>query len=230
VGRNLGELAGLDVANAPIVADPVSVISGADAVIDFTSPAVSVDLAGLCAQARIVHVVGTTGLDAIGDHAIRAAARHATIIRSGNMSLGVNLLAGLVEIAAKALGSDFDAEILEMHHRFKVDAPSGTALLLAEAVARARGASLEELRMAPYNGLTGARPSSAIGFASVRGGSIVGDHTVILAGDGERLELTHRAEDRSVFARGAVAAAIWGQGKGPGHFDMQDVLGLRMSR
>jgi 4-hydroxy-tetrahydrodipicolinate reductase len=195
--------------------------------IDFSRPQASLSLADLAAQARIVHVIGTTGFADADETRIKAAARHATIIKSGNMSLGVNLLAGLVEMAARALGSAFDIEILEMHHRMKDDAPSGTALLLGQAAARGREAKLSDLRLKPYDGITGPRPPGPIGFASLRGGKVVGDHTVILAGDGERLELIHRAEDRSIFAKGALKAALWGQGKGPGLFDMQDVLGLR---
>jgi 4-hydroxy-tetrahydrodipicolinate reductase len=139
----------------------------------------------------------------------------------------VNLLAGLLERAVRALGPAFDIEILEMHHRNKADAPSGTALLLGQAAARGRNEKLSDLRLKPHDGITGPRAPGPIGFASLRGGSVVGDHTVVLAGDGERIELTHRAEDRAIFAKGALKAAQWGQGKGPGLFDMQDVLGLR---
>ena len=147
-------------------------------------------------------------------------------MQSGNFSLGVNLLAALAKRAAETLGPAFDIEIVEMHHRHKVDAPSGTALLLGKAAAEGRGATLDDLRLPAREGHTGARPEGKIGFAALRGGSVVGDHTVILAADHERIELTHKAESRGIFARGAVQAAIWGQGKGPGLFSMQDVLGL----
>ena len=226
-GKDLGQIAGMHDVGARLEADPLSVLAKCDAVIDFTRPQVSLALADLSAQARIVHVIGTTGFAEADETRIKAAARHATIIKSGNMSLGVNLLAGLVELAAHALGPAFDIEILEMHHRMKADAPSGTALLLGQAAARGRDGKLGDLRLKPYDGITGPRPPGPIGFASLRGGSVVGDHTVVLAGDGERIELTHRAEDRAIFAKGALKAASWGQGKGPGLFDMQDVLGLR---
>ena len=226
-GQDLGRIAGIDDLGARLESDPLSVIAKAGALIDFSRPQASLALADLAAQARIVHVIGTTGFAEADETRIKAAARHATIIKSGNMSLGVNLLAGLVELAAKALGPAFDVEILEMHHRMKADAPSGTALLLGQAAARGHGAKLSELRLKPNDGITGPRAPGPIGFASLRGGSVVGDHTVFLAGDGERIELTHRAEDRAIFAKGALKAALWGQGKGPGLFDMQDVLGLR---
>ena len=173
-----------------------------------------------------MHVIGTTGFTAEDGAKIEAAARHAPIVKSGNMSLGVNLLAALVEEAARALGEDFDIEIMEMHHKHKVDAPSGTALLLGQAAAEGRKIALRENSIRSRDGHTGERPSGAIGFAALRGGSVVGDHTVIFAGAGERLELTHRAQDRQIFARGAIAAALWAQGREPGLFSMRDVLGL----
>lgn len=226
-GQDLGSIAGIAAVGAKLESDPLAALAKADALIDFTRPQASLALADLAAQARIVHVIGTTGFAEADETKIKAAARHATIIKSGNMSLGVNLLAGLVELGARALGAAFDIEIVEMHHRMKADSPSGTALLLGQAAARARNEKLSELRLKPHDGLTGPRAPGPIGFASIRGGSVVGDHTVIFAGDGERIELTHRAEDRSIFAHGALKAALWGQGKGPGLFDMQDVLGLR---
>lgn len=226
-GKDLGTLAGIDALGARIEADPLPVLAKADALIDFTRPQATLALVDLAAQARIVHVIGTTGFAEADETHIKAAARHATIVKSGNMSLGVNLLAGLVELAAHALGQSFDIEILEMHHRHKVDAPSGTALLLGQAAAHGRDKKLSELKLKPNDGITGPRQPGRIGFASLRGGSVVGDHTVFLNGDGERIELTHRAEDRAIFAKGALRAALWGQGKGPGLFDMQDVLGLR---
>ncbi len=227
LGADLGTIIGSEPIGAVVTSDPLTAIAAADALIDFTTPAASLDLADLSAQARIVHVMGTTGLDEAAGKRIAAAARHATIIKSGNFSLGVNLLAGLVELAAQKLGPEYDVEILEMHHNLKRDAPSGTALLLGEAAAAGRNRRLADLRTKPHDGIDGPRAGGTIGFASLRGGTVVGEHTVILASAGERLEFSHKAEDRSIFARGALRAAIWGQGKGPGLFDMKDVLGLR---
>jgi 4-hydroxy-tetrahydrodipicolinate reductase len=205
--------------------DPLPLLANAQALIDFTNPKVSVELAALSAQARIVHVIGTTGCSADDDAKIRASARHAVVVKSENMSLGVTLLAALVERAAKAL-PDYDIEIVEMHHRLKVDAPSGTALLLGQAAARGRDVALSDKSVRARDGITGVRNDGAIGFASLRGGTVVGEHEVILAGPQERIVLSHVAEDRAIFARGAVAAAIWGQGKKPGLYAMADVLGL----
>ena len=224
VGRDAGEGAGLKPLGVAITSDPLPVLAHAQALIDFTIPRVSVELAALSAQARIVHVIGTTGCSDEQDAKIRAAARHAVIVKSGNFSLGVNLLAKLVREAAKALPG-YDVEILEMHHRNKVDAPSGTALMLGEAAASARGISLKEHSERGRDGQTGARKDGAIGFAALRGGSVVGEHQVILAGPQERIVLTHIAQDRAMFAPGAVAAAKWGQGKKPGLYAMADVLG-----
>ena len=193
--------------------------------LDFTTPGASVALAELAAQTRIVHVIGTTGLSSDDEARITAAARHARIVKSGNMSLGINLLAALVRQAARALGEDFDIEVLEMHHRHKVDAPSGTALLLGQAAAEGR--SIDPKRsIRSRDGHTGPRPSGDIGFASLRGGSVVGDHSVILAGPDERLELSHTAQSRDIFARGALKAAQWAFDKKPGFYSMADVLGL----
>ena len=226
LGQDPGQLAGCPASSLRIVADPLPLLPGADAIVDFSSPAASVALAALAAQARIVDVIGTTGLSDDDLDKIAAAARHAPIVRSGNMSVGVNLLAALTRRAALALGEDFDIEIVEMHHRMKVDAPSGTALLLGEAAAAGREVSLRDQSVRGRDGLTGARNDGAIGFASLRGGTVVGDHTVTLAGPFERIELTHRAEDRMIFAKGALQAARWGQGKKPGLYAMSDVLGL----
>lgn len=227
LGTDLGSLVGMEAIGAVIGGDPLPAIAAADALIDFTTPSVSLALADLSAQARIVHVMGTTGFDESAGKRLAAAARHATIIKSGNFSLGVNLLAGLVELATKKLGPEFDIEILEMHHAMKRDSPSGTALLLGEAAAHGRGGKLADLRSKPHDGIEGPRPRGTIGFASLRGGTVVGDHAVVLAGEGERIELSHKAWDRAIFANGALRAALWGQGKGPGLFDMRDVLGLR---
>ncbi|MBX3577740.1 MAG: 4-hydroxy-tetrahydrodipicolinate reductase [Rhizobiaceae bacterium] len=227
LGRDAGELAGVGKLSVTITDDPLPAFAKADGVLDFTQPAATVQFAGYAAQARIVHVIGTTGCSAEDDAAIAAAARHATIVKSGNMSLGVNLLAALVEQAARALDpADFDVEILEMHHRMKVDAPSGTALLLGEAAAKGRGIALADSSVRSRDGHTGARAAGTIGFATLRGGSVVGEHAVILAGTGERIALSHHAEDRGIFARGAVKAALWGRGRKPGLYSMKDVLGL----
>jgi 4-hydroxy-tetrahydrodipicolinate reductase len=226
IGQDAGELAGVGRLNTPIISDAIELFTRADAVIDFTSPKATVDFAGLAANARIVHIIGTTGFDDAHEAAIKAAARHATIIKAGNMSLGVNLLAAVTKRIAAALDEDFDIEIVEMHHRRKVDAPSGTALMLGAAAAAGRNADLKEKSVRSRDGQTGERKRGDIGFATLRGGDVVGDHTVIFAADGERIELTHRASDRSIFARGAVKAALWGRGKPPGLYAMTDVLGL----
>jgi 4-hydroxy-tetrahydrodipicolinate reductase len=226
IGRDAGTLAGLPPLGVPVSDDALKAMVDADGILDFTAPAATVEFAALAAQARIVHVIGTTGLSADDLRKIDAAARHAVVVRSGNMSLGVNLLAALVERAAASLGPDWDIEILEMHHRMKVDAPSGTALLLGESAARGRKTALAERSVRSRDGHTGARREGDIGFATLRGGSVVGDHSVIFAGISERLEFTHRAEDRAIFARGAIRAALWGRDKKPGHYAMADVLGL----
>ncbi|RUZ89833.1 4-hydroxy-tetrahydrodipicolinate reductase [Mesorhizobium sp. M7A.F.Ca.US.003.02.2.1] len=227
LGKDAGELAGIGIINVPISDDPLPVFAKADGVLDFTTPASTVEFAGYAAQARIVHVIGTTGCSTDDNARIAAAARHATIVKSGNMSLGVNLLAVLVEQAARALDADdFDIEILEMHHKHKVDAPSGTALLLGEAAAAGRGIELSGSDVRVRDGHTGVRKTGSIGFATLRGGSVVGDHSVMLAGTGERITLSHHAEDRAIFARGAVKAALWARGKKPGLYSMRDVLGL----
>jgi 4-hydroxy-tetrahydrodipicolinate reductase len=226
VGADMGELAGLGALGATITDDPIDLFTRIDGIIDFTVPQATVALAELSAQARVVHVIGTTGIDEAGEAKIKAASRHARIIKSGNMSLGVNLLAVMVKKVAAALGEDFDIEVLEMHHKHKIDAPSGTALLLGEAAAQGRGIDLKSRSVRSRDGHTGARPVGDIGFATLRGGSVVGDHTVMFAGPAERIELTHKAESRDIFARGAVRAALWGFDKKPGLYSMIDVLGL----
>jgi 4-hydroxy-tetrahydrodipicolinate reductase len=219
-------LAGLPANGIAVTADALPVFAKADGVLDFTVPAATIAFAELAAQARIVHVIGTTGFDDRQEQRIKAAARHAIIVKSGNMSLGVNLLAALVERAARAV-PDYDVEVLEMHHRNKVDAPSGTALLLGDAAAKARGVALEKNWVKSRDGHNlGPREDGSIGFATLRGGTVVGEHSVILAGSGERITLSHTAEDRSIFAHGALTAARWGHGKKPGLYAMADVLGL----
>ena len=226
IGRDIGELAGLGQLGPKISDNAAVVIAASDAILDFTSPRATAMFAGLAAKAGIVHVIGTTGFDAASEAAIKSAAAKAVIIKAGNMSLGVNLLAALTRKVAAALGEDYDIEIVEMHHRAKVDAPSGTALMLGEAAAAGRNIKLNDRSVRVRDGHTGVRNAGDIGFATLRGGSVVGDHTVIFAGDGERIELTHRAADRSIFARGAVKAAMWGKGRAPGLYSMADVLGI----
>lgn len=225
-GADIGTLTGEAPTGVVIAHDPLPLVLEASAIIDFTTPASSVALAALAAQARIAHICGTTGMGEGDLDRLRAAARHAPIVCSGNMSLGVTLLSKLVEEAARALGDHFDLEIVEMHHRHKVDAPSGTALLLGEAAARGRDQPLSCLRTPAREGHTGPRKGGSIGFAALRGGTVVGEHSVILAGPSERITLSHSAEDRGVFAEGALAAALWAQGKRPGLYTMRDVLGL----
>jgi 4-hydroxy-tetrahydrodipicolinate reductase len=226
IGRDAGELAGVGANGVAITADPLPVFAKAAGVLDFTSPEATIGFAELAAQARIVHVIGTTGLRPEDEDKIRAAARHAPIVKSGNMSVGVNLLAQLVRQAAKALDESFDIEVIEMHHRSKVDAPSGTALLLGQAAAEGRGIDLGTHSVRGRDGITGARKRGDVGFAALRGGSVIGEHSVVFAGDGETIELTHKAGDRALFARGAVRAALWGREKKPGLYSMADVLGF----
>lgn len=226
IGRDLGECLGGAVNGVPVTDDPVEAFAKAQAVLDFTSPAATVGFAALAAQARAVHVIGTTGLEPTDLEKISAAARHAVIVRAGNMSLGVNLLVRLTQKIAAALDEDWDVEVVEAHHRMKVDAPSGTALMLGRAAAEGRGVALDEAKVSGRDGITGARVRGTIGFSAIRGGDIVGEHDVIFAADGERVILRHVATDRAIFARGALRAALWGQGKKPGEYDMMDVLGL----
>lgn len=226
IGQDAGLIAGLGAQGVAVGTDALEAFVKAEIVLDFTAPAASVRFAGLAAQARVVHVCGTTGMSEADGEALKAAARHATIIRSGNFSLGVNMLAALVRKAAAALDQGWDIEITEMHHRMKVDAPSGTALLLGEAAAEGRGVSLANAAVRVRDGHTGRRAEGTIGFQALRGGTVIGDHTVILAGNGERLELRHVAEDRGLFAQGAVKAGLWGIGRKPGLYTMDDVLGL----
>lgn len=227
LGRDAGELAGLGECGVPVTDDAEAAFAAASGVLDFTAPAVSVGFAAMAADAGIVHIIGTTGCTPDQDRQIAEIAQRGTIVKSGNMSLGVNLLGVLVEQAARALdAADWDVEVLEMHHKHKVDAPSGTAYLLGQAAARGRDIDLGAQSVRVRDGQTGPRPSGTIGFATLRGGSVVGEHSVILAGEGESIELTHRALDRSIFARGAVKAALWARGRPPGLYSMLDVLGL----
>ena len=202
-----------------------------DVIIDFSTPEASVDLAKACAErGGPALVIGSTGLSPEQDAELEAAAEKIAIVRSGNFSLGLNILIGLVEHAAQRLdGRDWDIEVLETHHRRKVDAPSGTALMLGEAAANGRGRDLEDLKTAPYDGITGPREQGKIGFASLRAGGVIGEHTVLFGSEDELLTLSHSAIDRSLFAKGAVAAAAWVRNRRPGLYDMQDVLGFRQA-
>ena len=227
IGRDLSEALGGAPTGLTVSDDPLEPFAGAQAVLDFTSPAASLDYAALCAQTRAVHVIGTTGFTDEQLAALEPASRHAVIVQAGNMSLGVNLLTALTRKVAAALGEDFDIEIVEMHHRHKVDAPSGTALMLGQAAAEGRGVDLTASAERGRDGLTGARAPGAIGFAALRGGDVVGEHDVIFAAPGERIVLRHLATDRAIFARGALRAALWGRGQKPGRYDMADVLGMK---
>ena len=226
IGRDVGEAMGGDALGITVTDDPLEAFARAQAVVDFTTPAATVEFAALAAQARAVHVIGTTGLEAEHLAKIEAASRHAVIVRAGNMSLGVNLLVRLTQKIAAALDDDWDVEIVEAHHRMKVDAPSGTALMLGAAAAAGRGVSLDDSMVSGRDGITGARERGTIGFSAIRGGDVVGEHDVIFASAGERVVLRHLATDRGIFAKGALRAAVWGQGRKPGHYDMMDVLGI----
>jgi 4-hydroxy-tetrahydrodipicolinate reductase len=226
IGRDAGELAGLGKNGVAVAADVAPLLAHADGLLDFTIPAATLALAELSAKQGLVHVIGTTGLSGENERLIAQAGKRAVIVKSGNFSMGVNLLEALVKRVAKTLGEDFDVEVLEMHHNKKIDAPSGTALMLGRAAALGRGVDLVARSVRGRDGHTGARGVGDIGFASLRGGSVVGDHTVIFAGPAERIELAHKAEDRMIFARGAVRAALWARGKKPGLYSMADVLGL----
>lgn len=209
-----------------VCSNPLALAHACDVVVDFTSPAALAANLDAAIEARTPIVVGTTGLAPEHHRAIDAAARDVAVLQAANTSLGVNLLAALVEQAAARLGDDWDIEIVEMHHRHKVDAPSGTALMLGEAAAKGRGIDLARRSVRGRDGITGARKAGDIGFAALRGGSVAGDHLVVLAADGERIELGHRAETREIFARGAVRAAAWLAGKVPGRYSMRDALGV----
>jgi 4-hydroxy-tetrahydrodipicolinate reductase len=226
MGWDAGTLAGLGENHVKLTGDPDKIIGEVDGIVDFTIPQATVGYADLAAKARKVHIIGTTGTSAEDDEKIAEAAKRAVIVKSGNMSLGVNLLAALTRRTARTLDQSFDIEILEMHHNQKIDAPSGTALMLGHAAAEGRGIELDKRSVKSREGHTGARKTGDIGFAALRGGTVVGEHTVIFAGAAERIELTHRSEDRMIFARGALHAALWARNQKPGLYSMADVLGL----
>ncbi len=227
LGQDPALAAGLPASGLHVLEDPAALFATADAVIDFSAPAAIAGHAALAAQAKTAYIVGITGLEENHFDTLRKAARHCCVVQSFNMSLGVNLLAGLVRQVAASLGNDWDIEIVEMHHRMKVDAPSGTAIMFGEAAAEGRGVALAEMKQSGRDGITGARQAGHIGFAALRGGNVAGEHTVIFAAENERLELSHKATDRSIFARGAVRCALWSRGKAPGLYHMPDVLGLK---
>ena len=226
IGRDSGELAGLGANGIAVATDAAPLLAGADGLIDFTIPAATVAFAELTARLGRVHIVGTTGLSGENEKLVAEAAKKAVIVKSGNFSMGVNLIAALTKRVAKTLDEGFDIEIFEMHHNKKIDAPSGTALMFGRAAAEGRGVDLATHSARGRDGETGARKPGDIGFASLRGGTVVGEHSVIFAGPAERIELVHRAEDRMIFARGAVRAALWAKDKKPGLYSMADVLGL----
>src|SRR5471032_1808151 len=227
LGKDAGVLAGLPENGVKLSADLWSLSANADAILDFTVPGATIANVAIAAERGLVHIIGTTGLSDSDDAVIKSVTRSAIVVKSGNMSLGVNLLAALVKRVAQALDEGFDIEILEMHHRAKIYAPSGMALMLGQAAAAGRKVALDEHSARGRDGITGARRSGDIGFASLRGGSVTGDHSVIFAGPMERIELTHRAEDRTMFAQGAVKAALWARNQKPGFYSMADVLGLK---
>ncbi|MEH2511488.1 4-hydroxy-tetrahydrodipicolinate reductase [Nitrobacteraceae bacterium AZCC 1564] len=226
LGQDAGVLAGLPANGVELSCDLWSLSKDADGILDFTVPAATIANVAIAAQRGLVHVIGTTGLSASDNAVIRSVTSQAVVVQSGNMSLGVNLLAALVKQVAKSLDEDFDIEIVEMHHKAKIDAPSGTAYLLGQAAAEGRGVNLEQRSVRARDGYTGPRNPGDIGFATLRGGTVTGDHSVIFAGPYERIELAHKAEDRMIFARGALKAAMWARDKKPGFYTMADVLGI----
>jgi 4-hydroxy-tetrahydrodipicolinate reductase len=226
VGQDVAALVGAAPVGVKVVSDAAALFAACEAVIDFTVASAAAQHAQLAAQHKKALILGTTGLGDAAKAAVAEAAKRAPIVHAPNFSVGVNVLFALTEKLAATLGPEYDIDVLEMHHRHKVDAPSGTALGLGEAAAKGRGVKLGDVGRRTRDGQTGARPSGEIGFATLRGGDVVGDHSVIFAADGERIELTHKAASRVIFARGAVRAALWTQGRGPGLYSMRDVLGL----
>ncbi len=226
LGQDLGLLAGLSATGTTVGEDPSDLFARATAVIDFTAPTATRRHADIAAETKTALVIGTTGMSAEDGKAIATAAERTPVVWAANMSLGVTLLTELVRRVAASLDPDYDIEVVEMHHRRKVDAPSGTALALGRAAAEGRGVDLEAVGQRVRDGQTGPRRRGDIGFAALRGGDVVGDHTVIFAAEGERLELTHKASSRAIYARGAVTAARWAVGQPPGLYSMKDVLGL----
>src|ERR1700704_1767450 len=227
LGKVAGRRAALPANGVLLSADLWSLSAEADGILDFPVPGATIANVAIAAERGLVHIIGTTGLSSSDEAVIKSVTKRAIVVKSGNMSLGVNLLAALVKRVAQALDEGFDIEVLEMHHRAKIDAPSGTALMLGEAAASGRKVALDQRAARGRDGITGARKAGDIGFASLRGGSVTGDHSVIFAGPMERIELTHRAEDRTMFAQGAIKAALWARHQKPGFYSMTDVLGLQ---
>jgi 4-hydroxy-tetrahydrodipicolinate reductase len=226
IGKDLGTLAGIEPLGVALTDDVTALFEKADVIIDFTVPKAAVENARIAARTGTAYVVGTTGLEPEQQAAVTEAGKQTVVVQAANFSLGVNLTIALTHRLAEMLDDSFDIEIVEMHHRHKVDAPSGTALALGRAAAAGRGVALEDVADRGRDGITGARKRGDIGFAVLRGGNVAGDHTVVFAADDERIELTHKAGDRSIFARGAVRAALWTAGKPHGYYSMQDVLAL----
>jgi 4-hydroxy-tetrahydrodipicolinate reductase len=226
LGQDVGELAGIPRVGIAVADNAEQLLRDSDVAVDFTTPTATADHAKLAASLGKPVVIGTTGLSGAEEKAVRDAAQKVPIVWAANTSLGINLLLGLVQQVAQRLGPDWDLEIFEMHHKGKADAPSGTALALGRAAAAARGVGFEDVAVRGRDGITGPRPPGAIGFAALRGGDAVGDHHVIFAGIGERLELVHRATNRAIYAKGAVRAALWLRDQPPGLYGMKEVLGL----
>ena len=227
IGADAGELAGVGRLGVALVGDLASVVDAFDVLIDFTHPTVTLKNLEICRQAGKAMVIGTTGFSVEEKQRLAEAAREIPIVFAANFSVGVNLCLKLLDTAARVLGDDVDIEIIEAHHRHKVDAPSGTALRMGEVVANALGRDLQKVAVYGREGQTGARARETIGFATVRAGDVVGDHTVLFAAEGERVEITHKASSRMTFAKGAVRSALWLEGRAPALYDMQDVLELR---
>ncbi len=226
IGKDIGALAGIEPLGIAVTDDPKALFGPCHVVLEFSSPAATVRHAGLAAAAGTAHVIGTTGLDAAQSAAVEKAAKKIPIVWAPNMSQGITLLTELVRRVAGALGPAWDIEILEMHHRHKMDAPSGTALALGEAAAAGRKVDLPAVAKRTRDGQVGARAAGEIGFAVLRGGDVAGEHSVLFVGEGERIELSHKASNREIFARGAIRAALWAREQRPGLYRMKDVLGL----
>ncbi|MNF49375.1 4-hydroxy-tetrahydrodipicolinate reductase [compost metagenome] len=227
LGADAGELAGVGRLGVVLAGELAQVLDDFDVLIDFTHPSVTLNNLAVCRAAGKAMVIGTTGFTAEEKQQLAEAAREIPIVFAANFSVGVNLCLKLLDTAARVLGDEVDIEIIEAHHRHKVDAPSGTALRMGEVVANALGRDLHKVAVYGREGQTGARARETIGFATVRAGDVVGDHTVLFAADGERVEITHKASSRMTFAKGAVRSALWLQGRAPALYDMQDVLELR---
>ena len=226
LGRDPGLLVGANATGLIVTDDSIALFCNSDAVIDFTTPKTTIKHAQLATETHTALIVGTTGFQPDQQSELESFSTNAFIFQASNFSVGVNLLIGLSEQVGALLGNDYDAEILEMHHKHKVDAPSGTALALGKAVAKGRGLSLDDVTEPARYGTTGARKPGNIGFATLRGGAVIGDHTVMFAADGERIELTHKASERNIYSAGAVRAALWSQSRGNGFYGMSEMLGF----